>query len=389
MKLKTFYSWQSDLPNNSNRGFIYSCVEKALKEVYKNNEVISEFYIESDSRGDAGTPDLVSSIFSKIDSCDIFIADISIINKEVSSRKTPNPNVLIELGYACSKIGWEKTICVFNSDYGEIENLPFDIRNRKPIIYHTKVDKQINKESFVKSLTSSIQEIIDNKLSSKKFYKSIKREVDLGMQAILFDLLKILYFDHPENIKKYEYSRLLHITKEELISELEKKEFLGFQLYKNHNLNITDFKEFFNDDSNMHFFNEKEKNILAQFIMVLKTLSKFFMSKEIFNFSEKTSKYTVVSGKKMNPNNPENGYILLERTKKNEGIVRDSGDFENISENEMLNLITIKTEYLNAATQTILEVTSIANDWIRATGSVFIINERELKKKSITKPKLH
>ena len=380
MKLKIFYSWQSDLPNNSNRGFIYSCLEKALNEIYRNNEIISEFFIESDSRGDEGTPDLVSSIFSKIDSCDIFLADISIINKEVNSRKTPNPNVLIELGYACSKIGWEKTICVFNSDYGNIENLPFDIRNRKPIIYKTNVDKQISKESFVKSLNNSIQGILDNKLSNKRFYKSIKREIDLGMQAILFDIIKILYFDHPENIKKYEYNRLLHITREELISELEGKEFLGFQLYKNHNLNISDFKEFFNDDSNMHFFNKKEQNILAQFIMVLKSLSKLFTAKEIFNFSEKTSKYIIVSGKKMNPNNPENGYILLEKTKKNEGIVRDNGDFENTSENEMLNLITIKPEYLNTVSQAILEVTSIANDWIRATGGVFIVNERELKK---------
>lgn len=380
MKLKIFYSWQSDLPNNSNRGFIHSCLEKALKEIYRNNEIISEFFIESDSRGDEGTPDLVSSIFSKIDSCDIFLADISIINKEVNSRKTPNPNVLIELGYACSKIGWEKTICVFNSDYGKIENLPFDIRNRKPIIYNTNFDKQISKESFVKSLNNSIQGILDNKLSNKRFYKSIKKEIDLGMQAILFDILKILYFDHPENIKKYEYNRLLHITREELISELKGKEFLGFQLYKNHNLNISDFKEFFNDDSNMHFFNKKEQNILAQFIMVLKSLSKLFTAKEIFNFSGKTSKYNVVSGKMMNPNNPENGYVLLEKTKKNEGIVRDSGDFQNISENEMLNLITIKTEYLNTVSQAILEVTSIAHDWIRATGGVFIINERELKK---------
>lgn len=380
MKLTIFYSWQSDLPNNSNRGFIYSCLEKALKEVYKNNEIISEFFIESDSRGDEGTPDLVSSIFSKIDSCDIFIADISIINEEANTRKTPNPNVLIELGYACSKIGWEKTICVFNSDYGNIEKLPFDIRNRKPIIYHTKVDKEINKESFVKLLANSIQVIIDSKLSNKKFYKSIKIEVDLGMQAILFDILKILYFDHSENIKKYEYNRLLHITKEELVSELKEKEFLGFQLYKNHNLNISDFKEFFNDDSNMHFFNEKEKNILAQFIIVLKRLSKLFMSKEVFNFSEKSSKYIVISGRKMNPSNPKNGYLLLEKIKKNKGIVRDSGDFKNISENEMLNLITIKTEYLNTVAQAILEVTAIANDWIRETGGVFIINDRELKK---------
>ncbi|WP_422090780.1 hypothetical protein [Tenacibaculum ovolyticum] len=382
MKLKIFYSWQSDLPNNTNRGFINTCIEKALKEIYKTNEIISEFKIDSDSRDDEGTPDLVSSIFSKIDSCDIFIADISIINQDANTRKTPNPNVLIELGYASSKIGWEKTICVFNSDFGVIENLPFDIRNRKPIVYRTEIDKSIKKQILVKALINSIQGIIDNKLSNKKYYKSIKQEVDLGIQAILFDILKILYFDHPENIKKYDYNRLLHISKEELVTELKEKEFLGFQLYKNHNLNISDFKEFFNDDSNMHFFNDKEKNILAQFIMVLKRLSKLFKSKEIFNILELTKKYDIISGKKLNPINPENGYILIEKTKKNEGIVIDSGDFQNVIKKELLNIIKIKPNYLEQVSGVILEVTSIANDWIRITGNVFIINNREIKNKA-------
>jgi hypothetical protein len=382
MKLKIFYSWQSDLPNNTNRGFINTCIEKALKEIYKTNEVISEFKIDSDSRDDEGTPDLVSSIFSKIDSCDIFIADISIINQDANTRKTPNPNVLIELGYASSKIGWEKTICVFNSDFGIIENLPFDIRNRKPIIYRTEIDKNIKKQIFVKALTNSIQGIVDNKLSNKKYYKSIKQEVDLGIQAILFDILKILYFDHSENIKKYEYNRLLHISKEELVTELKEKEFLGFQLYKNHNLNISDFKEFFNDDSNMHFFNDKEKNILAQFIMVLKKLSKLFKSKEIFNILESTKKYDIISGKKLNTINPENRYILIEKTKSNEGIVRDSGDFQNEIKKELLNIIKIKPDYLEQVSGVILEVTSIANDWIRITGNVFIINDREIKNRA-------
>lgn len=33
MKRTIFYSWQSDLPNNSNRGFIESCIESSLKDL--------------------------------------------------------------------------------------------------------------------------------------------------------------------------------------------------------------------------------------------------------------------------------------------------------------------------------------------------------------------
>ncbi len=124
MKLNIFYSWQSDLPNNTNRGFIESCLSNALKSIYKKNTSLSECKIESDSRGESGTPDLAANIFSKIDICDILIADVSIINKNVESRKTSNPNVLIELGYASSVLGWENIICVFNDDYGKKEELP-------------------------------------------------------------------------------------------------------------------------------------------------------------------------------------------------------------------------------------------------------------------------
>lgn len=103
MKVTIFNSWQSDLPNNKNRGFIENALQKAKKRVLEDNRNISDIEIISDSRGEEGTPDLVESIFSKIDSCDIFVADISIINLNVESRVTPNPNVLIELGYAIPK----------------------------------------------------------------------------------------------------------------------------------------------------------------------------------------------------------------------------------------------------------------------------------------------
>jgi len=33
MKQRIFYSWQSDLPNNNNRGFIENALEKAISNI--------------------------------------------------------------------------------------------------------------------------------------------------------------------------------------------------------------------------------------------------------------------------------------------------------------------------------------------------------------------
>ena len=48
---------------------------------------------------------------------------------------SPNANVLIELGFAASKIGWERVILVFNSSEYSIEQLPFDIRQKSILWY--------------------------------------------------------------------------------------------------------------------------------------------------------------------------------------------------------------------------------------------------------------
>lgn len=165
MKNHVFYSWQSDLPNNNNRSFIESCIKKALKELNGSETFDIEFCIDRDTMNETGTPDIANTIFAKIDKSKLFIADVSIINSDYGKRKTPNPNVLIELGYAAKVLGWDRIICLFNTDYGSFNDLPFDVKFRRPLCY-SLTDK--NKLEVKKQ----IAEVIKNNISlvdSKKF----------------------------------------------------------------------------------------------------------------------------------------------------------------------------------------------------------------------------
>ncbi|MCB0669221.1 MAG: hypothetical protein KDC80_25535, partial [Saprospiraceae bacterium] len=78
--IKIFYSWQSDLPNRFNRGFIHSVLEKVTKEISKEESVDINALIDRDTKNVSGAPSIVETIFNKIDNCDIFVGDISIIN---------------------------------------------------------------------------------------------------------------------------------------------------------------------------------------------------------------------------------------------------------------------------------------------------------------------
>ena len=119
MELKIFYSWQSDLPKNQNLNFIETSIKDALKKLRQQKNISLDIKLDKATRNLADSPDITESIFTKIGSCNIFVADISIINKKYDElRKTPNPNVLVELGYAARSLGWEKIICVYNKDFG-------------------------------------------------------------------------------------------------------------------------------------------------------------------------------------------------------------------------------------------------------------------------------
>ena len=135
-----FYSWQSDLPNKTNRGFIEEALENAVKAIHKDDSIEIKPVIDRDTEGIAGSPDISKTIFSKIIQSDIFLCDVSIVGTIITEngvpRPMPNPNVLVELGYALAKLGDNRIIMVVNDAFGKPELLPFDLRPRKVISYH-------------------------------------------------------------------------------------------------------------------------------------------------------------------------------------------------------------------------------------------------------------
>lgn len=142
MKKIVFYSWQSDLPNSTNRGFIQTALEKAVVTIAKDDTVAVEPVVDRDTQGVAGSPDIASTIFAKITASDVFVADISIILRPKKGRPVPNPNVLIELGYALKCLGHERMVLVFNRSFGKIEDLPFDLRTRRLVAYDMPLENE-------------------------------------------------------------------------------------------------------------------------------------------------------------------------------------------------------------------------------------------------------
>lgn len=164
MKKIVFYSWQSDLPNPTNRGFIQQALENVVTKIANDKTVEVEPVTDRDTQGVAGAPDIASTIFAKITAADVFVADVSIIARPKMGRKTPNPNVLIELGYALRGLGHERVVLVFNRSFGKIEDLPFDLKMRRLVTYdmsQAEQDRASERLKLEKQLDVAIRSALD------------------------------------------------------------------------------------------------------------------------------------------------------------------------------------------------------------------------------------
>lgn len=128
-----FYSWQSDLPNKTNRRFIFDALKQAAKAVRSDEALGVDPVVDRDTAGVAGSPGIAATIFAKIAQADIFVPDVSLVTLPDAKRPSPNPNVLLELGFAISQLGWDRIVMIMNRAFGDPALLPFDLRGHRVV----------------------------------------------------------------------------------------------------------------------------------------------------------------------------------------------------------------------------------------------------------------
>ena len=157
-----FYAWQLDTPSEQNRTFIWNALVQAVKPLHVVGDIEASPRPETDTGGVSGSPNIIETIFKRIRNCSIFVADLTFTAKSERGKLSPNPNVLIELGYAARSVGWERTILVINEKYGSAQNLPFDIlQHRWPIEYRMSENTKVGERRF-DQLSEAVKSAIES-----------------------------------------------------------------------------------------------------------------------------------------------------------------------------------------------------------------------------------
>lgn len=169
MATTIFYSWQSDHPSKEGRNFIEKALEKAIENLSSGIElqeaVREQIELDRDTKNVPGSPNIFHAILEKIEKAALIVSDLTFVANRPNGDPTPNPNVLIEYGYALGCLGERRVIQVMNTAYGEPsrETMPFDLlQHRHPITYHlpasaSEEDRKAAKNGLVSILQSAIK----------------------------------------------------------------------------------------------------------------------------------------------------------------------------------------------------------------------------------------
>lgn len=134
MPRTVFWSWQSDAPKRETRDVIHDALKSAVDELTAELEEAQRVEVDQGTNGVVGMEIIAEEILRKIDGAVAFVGDIStiaVVGKGSDRKCVPNPNVMLELGYARKSRGRGRIIPVFNKAIGptRFEDLPFDLRH--------------------------------------------------------------------------------------------------------------------------------------------------------------------------------------------------------------------------------------------------------------------
>ncbi|PTQ62101.1 hypothetical protein C8J26_0378 [Sphingomonas aurantiaca] len=171
-----FFSWQIDRLPLTGRNLIERALGDAILAIQADAEIdpaYRELAIDRDTSGVPGSPPLVETIFAKVDVATAFLSDLTYVATRADGRLMPNPNVLLEHGWALRALSWRRVISVMNVAYGSPENhpLPFDLQHfRRPILYNCPDDadeaaRRAARNALAAALRDALRAILNDEVA--------------------------------------------------------------------------------------------------------------------------------------------------------------------------------------------------------------------------------
>lgn len=337
----------------------------------------NKFLYDESTYREVGTPDIGETIISKISKSDIFICDISIINKTSKFRKSPNPNVMFELGYAASSLGWDNIICIYDTTVCKIDKLPFDINHRRILPYSS------TNPDVKKTLSFSIQNAIESMISKGLLYSPLKNHMKGKMEYCFLTILKqlccIIFGTISMSDALSKVTDLLQLNKTEIHQKLvDGHKILGFFAENNLSDIRRELDSIFISITTSTVFPQKWSLTVLKLIDWLRSYQWYISSRSQLPLSSKAKLsigvFDVIKGSDRNPSNPNDSYLLVRKVGATSGEVLYSATMTQIDRHILLTMQNIVSEHAEKYSECFYKLINITDEWLNSMGNEFILN---------------
>lgn len=383
MSRTIFYSWQNDLEKKTHRNFIENCLKAALRILEKDARIYMEY--DRDTNGVNGSPDITTTIFDKIDKSVLFVCDVSIINSDYNGRKTPNPNVLMELGYAANKLGWDRIICLFDINTGTIEELPFDLRQKRITIYDANKKDELTRIS--KILSINIKDLYVKGKLFNPLNDYVKGKIDRLLLETLKPFANILYGTISMSEGLSNVSSLLNCKMDEIEEKIKSKQFPAFLVLNDFLLENSNLQEILKDLFSSSYFPKEWSYTVLELMDWIREYNWFISerNKEYPFVALDTKKYNnlaPVNAHSINKSNPQNSFLILETTDKDGHRYVDTKGGKVINQTHyavdsplvLKETFCVNEKFISTFSQKIYKLIKICLSWLEITDSEFILD---------------
>ncbi len=378
-----FYSWQNDLDSKTHRYFIEKCLKKALADLEKDAAIYMSY--DRDTKGINGSPDITATIFDKIDKCVLFVCDVSIVNSNANGRKMPNPNVLVELGYAASKLGWDRIICLFDGNTGDIEDLPFDLRQKRVTPFYPGRKNEISRVS--KILGANIADLYVKGQLFNPLNDYIKGKTDRSILGIVKPMANLVYGTVSLSEGLAHVSPLLNCSSEEIEKRITGIRFPAFITLNDFEIENASLQDVLKDLFSSSYFPKEWSYIVLELIDWIREYS-WLISKRnkeypfLLSDTLEFDHYAAINSQVINSNNPPNSFLILEAiiedglrhvdTKR--GKVINTTHYPTNKATTLRQTLTLKETSVKLFADKIYKLIRICQDWLDVTDGEFILD---------------
>lgn len=222
-----------------------------------------------------------------------------------------------------------------------------------------------------------------NKKLNKELFDYAKMKIDQDVLSIVNQLMKLSLPYNEVTLSPEKIQLFLSNSEDVLKQQLEKHEYLGFQVFKSWEITERNISKVLENPFILEHLENEQTIAIVNLLKIIQSFDGLPKNlDDLYVCTEKGSRgYKVEKGTNINAENAKypDRYLLLRDIGNGRYLVSDFGDFPKYQTEKLLFTYKINPKYISQFATSIHVFIECMNNWLDSSGNEFILNSKMFK----------